>query len=77
MNRIVLFAGTLIAAATLATAASASAFCDGFEAGWKSAFENRGKLVQLTPLCPLAPLGRDTFQGGYEMGLLAALSKMN
>lgn len=71
MRRVIL--GALLA--LVATAAHAqSAFCSGFEAGWAAAFENRGMLVALTPLCPLAPLGRDSFQGGYEMGLTRALA---
>lgn len=72
-----LIAGAVIAAAlSFATAASASAFCAGFEAGWKAAFRNAGKLEQLTPLCPLPKLGQDTFEGGYQTGMLMALARL-
>lgn len=67
----------LLLALSPATALAASAYCEGFAAGWKAAFETRGKLVQLTPLCPLPPLGRDNYQSGYEAGLLRALSQMS
>jgi hypothetical protein len=76
MHRIATFVGTLLAVAAIATTANASEFCRGFEAGWKAAFQNRGMIVGVTPVCPVPPVGRATFQGGYEMGLLAALSQM-
>lgn len=73
-----LFLGLAIAAGAVASQAQAqSAFCAGWEAGWKAAFENRNKLVALTPLCPLPRAGADTFQHGYERGLTAALGYMS
>jgi hypothetical protein len=70
-----LFLALTGAAAIVASQAQAqSAFCAGFEAGWKAAFENRNKLPALTPLCPLPRAGGDTFQHGYERGMMAALA---
>jgi hypothetical protein len=63
-------------AASISAHADSGDFCRGFEAGWKAAYENHNKLVALTPLCPLPPLNGDTYQGGYERGLRAALAKM-
>lgn len=76
MFRAIILAVALLGA-PMAAQASAADFCAGFEAGWRNAFETRGKLVQLTPLCPLPPIGRDNYQSGYEAGLLRALSQMS
>lgn len=66
-----------IAAAMVATSVQAqTAFCAGWEAGWRAAFENRNMLPALTPLCPLPRLGGDTFQAGYERGLIAAMGEL-
>lgn len=75
-----MFKGLLIAAVLALTPAAAladqNAYCAGFAAGWRAAFENHHKLVQITPICPIPPVGRDTFEGGFEAGMLAALARM-
>jgi hypothetical protein len=70
------FTGALMAMA-LATAAHAqSSFCTGFSAGWAAAFQNHGKIVAITPICPIPAVGGDTYSAGYERGLTAALGYM-
>jgi hypothetical protein len=74
--------GLFFGLAALGMAASISAhaapgdFCKGFEAGWKSAYENRNMFVAATPFCPFPPFNGDTFSVGYEVGLRAALAKI-
>lgn len=76
VSRLVVASAVALALSATAADASQQQFCAGFEAGWKAAFEERSMLAQLTPLCPLAPLGRDTFASGYEFGLRSALAKI-
>jgi len=64
----------LAAAFTAAPAlAQSGGFCEGFRAGWAAAFQNRGMIVAVTPVCPVPPVGGNSFQVGYERGLTAAL----
>lgn len=72
MNRWIIGGGVALAAIS-STAWAGQDFCAGFTAGWAAAFQNHNKMVALTPLCPLPPLGGDTFQVGYERGLTAGL----
>lgn len=44
-----------------------SDFCEGWEDGYQDALEGCFK-VGLTPLCPIPPIGRDTYKHGYGMG---------
>lgn len=76
MNRLAIFGATLVAAVSIASSAAASGYCEGFAAGWKAAFQNAGKIEGILPICPIPPIGQDTFQGGYQAGMLAALAKM-
>lgn len=70
------FGGALVAAMSIASSAAASGYCEGFAAGWKAAFQNAGKIEGILPICPIPPIGLDTFHGGYQAGMLAALSKI-
>lgn len=76
MNRWVIGGAVALAAVSSAAWAQGS-FCDGFKAGWTAAFQNHGRMAALTPLCPLPPLGGNSFQSGYEAGLEAALRYMS
>lgn len=60
----------------LASIASASAFCDGWEDGYKARYCYRqyACLPPLVPLCPLPRLGEETYQDGYNRGFLAGLN---
>lgn len=51
-------------------------FCDGYEAGYKAGwcYGKYSCLEPLTPLCPLARLGEDSFEGGYNRGFLDGLN---
>lgn len=71
-----IFAAIVAAASLVAASAHAEGFCEGFQAGWKAAFENHGKIVGITPICPIPPIGHDSFQGGYEAGLMRALAQI-
>ena len=44
-----------------------SDFCDGWEEGYQEALEGCLK-VGVTPVCPVAPVGKDTYKHGYGMG---------
>ena len=68
--------GAVVALALAGVAHAQTAFCQGWEDGWNAAYENAGKLPALVPLCPLPNLGGDTYQAGYQRGMLAALSRM-
>lgn len=76
MLRTALAAVAVLTCALPAPAFAGQGFCEGFSAGWRSAFENRGMIVGITPICPIPPIGRDTFAGGYEAGMLAALRQI-
>ncbi len=56
--------------------AQASAFCDGWEAGYKAGYCYRqfACLSPLVPLCPLPRLGESTYMDGYNRGFLAGLN---
>lgn len=51
-------------------------FCEGWEAGYKAGYcyQQANCLAPLVPLCPLAGLGEDNYQGGYNRGFLAGLN---
>lgn len=54
--------------------ALASDYCDGWEdgycEGWKDV-KGSMALCPLTPLCPLAELGKDRYRDGYNRGFKA------
>lgn len=67
-----------LAAALVAGAASAQTpFCAAFAAGWKAAYENARMIPAIPPICPVPPIGGDNAQYGYQMGMMAALQKIN
>lgn len=72
MDRRALAAG--LAAAFVAGAAQAqTAFCSGFEAGWEATFRNRNMIPAITPICPLPRIGGNTYEAGFERGMMAAM----
>tara|TARA_B100000795_G_C22574281_1_gene351289 strand:+ start:211 stop:480 length:270 start_codon:yes stop_codon:yes gene_type:complete len=51
-----------------------SDFCDGWEEGYQEALEGCLK-VGVTPICPIAPIGKDSYKHGYGMGYAKAQKK--
>jgi len=75
MNRWII--GGVMALAAVSTAARAqSPFCVGFEAGWRAGFQNHNRMAAITPICPIPAIGGDSYQAGFERGLVAALGYM-
>lgn len=68
-----LMLGVAVAAAIAAPAYAQSSFCAGWESGWRAAFENRGMMVAMTPMCPMPRMGGDSYDAGFERGMVAAL----
>ena len=48
-----------------------SGFCDGWDEGYQEALDGCLKIA-MTPLCPIAPIGKDTYKHGYGMGYAKA-----
>lgn len=71
MLRVALFLGVFFSVAL-----ADDAFCDGWEAGYKSGYcyQKSYCLEPLSPLCPLPRLGEDGYNAGYNRGFLAGLS---
>ena len=46
-------------------------FCDGWDEGYQEALDGCLR-VGLTPLCPIPPIGKDTYKHGYGMGYAKA-----
>ena len=44
-----------------------TAFCKGWDDGYQEALKGCFK-VGVTPLCPIAPVGKNTYKHGYGMG---------
>ena len=44
-----------------------SSFCEGWEDGYQEALDGCMR-VGVTPLCPIAPVGKDTYKHGFGMG---------
>ena len=51
-----------------------SNFCKGWEEGYQEALEGCLKSG-VTPLCPIAPIGKNTYKHGYGMGYAKAEKK--
>lgn len=51
-----------------------SSFCDGWDDGYQEALDGCMK-VGITPICPIAPVGKDTYQHGFGMGYAKATIK--
>ncbi|MEX0995938.1 MAG: hypothetical protein WDZ45_02680 [Flavobacteriaceae bacterium] len=57
---------------------SFSDYCDGWEAGYCEGWKDvKGSfaLCPLTPLCPLAELGKNSYRDGYNRGFKAGMRK--
>lgn len=50
-------------------------FCDGFEHGYKqgACYGKSMCMAPMTPMCPMARMGEDSYQGGYNRGFLQGL----
>jgi len=53
-----------------------SDFCNGWEKGYQEAIKGCLK-VGLTPICPIPPIGRDTYKHGYGMGYYKGQQECN
>lgn len=51
-----------------------SDFCDGWEDGYQEALDGCLK-VGVTPVCPVSPVGKDSYEHGYGMGYAKAQKK--
>lgn len=71
------FARMILVLGLLATPAFAGYddFCSGFEEGYKAGWCEGSSVCMepMVPMCPMAPIGRDNFQGGYAVGFKQAL----
>ena len=52
----------------------ASDFCDGWEDGYQDALDGCLK-IGVTPVCPVAPVGKNSYKHGYGMGYAKAQKK--
>ena len=69
----------ILAVALLATIALSygSALCEGYDAGYKAGY-CYGKnfcMEPMSPMCPMARMGEDTYKDGYNRGFLAGVNK--
>ncbi|WP_298510362.1 hypothetical protein [uncultured Kordia sp.] len=54
-------------------------YCDGWEDGYRAGYtyessvKRRIKPIFITPICPIAKIGADTYQDGYNRGLRKGL----
>ena len=44
-----------------------SDFCEGWDDGYQAALDGCLK-IGMTPICPIAPIGKDSYKHGYGMG---------
>ncbi|MDC1063880.1 hypothetical protein OAQ16_05545 [Flavobacteriales bacterium] len=51
-----------------------SEFCDGWDEGYQEALKGCYK-VAVTPVCPVAPVGKNTYKHGYGLGYAKATAK--
>ncbi len=51
-----------------------NSFCDGWNDGYQDALKGCLK-VDITPICPIPPIGRNTYKDGYGLGYAKALQK--
>lgn len=42
-------------------------FCDGWDEGYQEALDGCLR-IGVTPICPIPPVGKDTYRHGYGMG---------
>tara|TARA_A100001011_G_scaffold341471_1_gene374352 strand:+ start:818 stop:1093 length:276 start_codon:yes stop_codon:yes gene_type:complete len=51
-----------------------SDFCDGWDDGYQAACDGCMRNC-MTPMCPIAPIGKDSYKHGYGMGYAKAQAK--
>tara|TARA_B110000259_G_C13752329_1_gene297107 strand:- start:70 stop:339 length:270 start_codon:yes stop_codon:yes gene_type:complete len=51
-------------------------FCDGWKEGYKEALAGCMK-IGMAPMCPIPPIGKDSYKHGYGMGYAKAQRKCN
>jgi len=74
MKKILVLLTVLLTAAILF---AQDTFCDGWDAGYQAGVcygKNYGCIPPITPICPIARIGEEGFQDGYNRGFLAGLS---
>lgn len=49
-------------------------FCDGWDDGYQAACDGCMKNC-MTPMCPIAPIGKNSYKHGYGMGYAKAQAK--
>ena len=53
-------------------------FCEGWEdgycEGWKDV-KGQFSICPVTPICPIPPIGKDNYKGGYNEGFKAGMKK--
>ena len=49
-------------------------FCDGWDDGYQEALEGCYR-VGVTPICPIAPIGKNTYKHGYGLGYAKGMKK--
>ena len=57
-----------------------SDFCQGWEEGYCEGWRDvKGSYAPcpVTPVCPVAPVGKDTYNGGYNLGFKAGSKAAN
>jgi hypothetical protein len=76
MKRIA-FGSVFVLLFTVSASAFGSAFCEGWEDGYKVGYcyrQTYGCIQPIPPICPIPRTGEDNYQGGYNRGLLAGLN---
>ena len=51
-------------------------FCNGWEEGYKDAYEVQNKFVGIIPFCPIAGINQKSYQTGYTLGYNKANKKL-
>lgn len=55
-----------------------SDYCEGFDDGWDSYYDSKFEIPPVSPACPvLSVYEKDTYEGGYTRGVLAAINNDN
>lgn len=57
----------------LSFSVTASSFCDGWKKGYKAGYcyQVTGCISPIVPTCPIAKVGENTYQDGYNRGFVA------
>jgi len=62
---------SILVSSIFTLAANASAFCDGFEEGYKT-IKGDMVIVPICPIAPITPIGSTDFREGIKAGMRAA-----